>query len=50
MSQLETVNIFKTEKGYVQQNKLEEKDLKKIAEKISDRFMIHFHFQRQKNG
>lgn len=50
MGKLEIVNIIKTEKGYVEQSELDKKELEKIAEKMSDRFMSHFHYEREKTA
>lgn len=50
MGQLEIVNMIKTEKGYVEQSKLDEAELKEFAEKASDRFMSHFNYEREEKG
>lgn len=43
---LEVVNYIKTEKGYVEQSEMDEKELKEFAEKASDKFMYHFNYER----
>lgn len=43
---LEIVNFIKTEEGYVEQGEVDEEELKKFAEKASDRFMSHFNCER----
>ncbi len=49
MNPLEIVNMIETEDGYAQQSSLAENDLQKIAEIFSDRFMAHFHYEREKD-
>lgn len=44
---LEVVNYIKTEKGYVEQSEVDEKELREFAEKASDKFMSHFHYVRE---
>lgn len=43
---IEVVNYIKTEKGYVEQSEMDEKELKEFAEKASDKFMSHFNYER----
>ena len=50
MKQLEVVNMSKTDKGYVEQSELDERQLKEAAEEISDRFMSHFPYERDKTA
>ncbi len=50
MGQLQIVNMIKTEKGYVEQSEVGEEELKEFAEKASDKFMSHFHYERENKG
>ena len=50
MKGLEIVNMVKTDKGYIEQSELDEEQLKEVAEEISDRFMSHFPYERDKTA
>lgn len=50
MAQLEVVNMIKTKDGYVEQSKVNKKELEKMAEKMSDRFMRHFNYERERTA
>lgn len=43
---LEVVNYIKTKKGYVEQSETDKEELKKFAERASDRFMSNFNYKR----
>ena len=46
---LEIVNYIKIENGYVEQSKVDKKELKEFVEKASDKFMSHFSYEREDN-